>query len=314
MPKVLFTFPIKEQFRNELEKEFSEAEFDFSGTMENAERKHPDILVTYGSDLDAASLGGLPDLKWVMVASAGVDQLPLKELGERDILVTNSSGIHKTPMAETVLAHILSLKRALPQLREQQKQKVWEKVKSGELKGSTALILGPGSIGGEIGRLLQAFGVRTIGCSRSGSTHDGMHEDISFDCIDEHLPEADYVISVLPSTPETRWLLNEEHFKRMKNTAVFLNFGRGDLVKEEVIIEALKNKEIAQAVLDVFEQEPLPETNPLWELENCTVSPHVSALSAKYVERALEIFKENLRVWLSSEGSYKNIVEPDRGY
>lgn len=314
MTNVLFTFPIKEQFRNELYEKFRKVTFDFSGTIEGAEEKDPDILVTYGSDLNKEVLDQLTQLKWVMVASAGVDQLPLQELGQRDILVTNVSGIHKTPMAETVLAHILSLKRALPQLREQQKQKVWEKVRSGELRGTTALILGPGSIGGEIGRLLQAFGVRTIGCSRSGSTHDGMHEDISFDCITDHLGEADYVISVLPSTPETRWILNEDHFRQMKDTAVFMNFGRGDLVKSQVIIDSLQNKEIGHAVLDVFEQEPLPENSPLWSLPNCTVSPHVSALSAKYIERALEVFEGNLRNWLEDTGDYKNIIEPDRGY
>lgn len=314
MGKALFTFPIKEHFRIKLSEEFSEVDFDFSGTIEGADDKNPDILVTYGSDLDESMLDRLTDLKWVMVASAGVDQLPLEALAQRDILVTNASGIHKTPMAETVLAHILSLKRALPQLREQQKEKVWEKVRSGELKGSTALILGPGSIGGEIGRLLQAFGVRTIGCSRSGSRHDGMDEDISFDCIHDHLPDADYVISVLPSTPQTRWLLDGNHFDRMKGTGVFMNFGRGDLVKESTITEALESGRIAHAVLDVFEREPLPEDSPLWNLQNCTVSPHVSALSAKYVERALEIFRDNLHAWLSSEGSYRNVIELNRGY
>lgn len=314
MTKALLTFPIKEKFRQELSDQFPQIDFEFSDTIKGAGDKEVTILVTYGSDLTEEILDEMTDLKWVMVASAGVDKLPLEKLGKRGILVTNVSGIHKTPMAESVLAHILSLNRALPLIQEQQKQKVWEKMKSSELRGSSALILGPGAIGGEIGRLLQAFGVYTIGCSRSGGGHDGMDEDISFAHIHERLPESDYIISVLPSTQETRWILDSSHFQQMKKSAVFMNFGRGDLVKEQVIVESLQQGEIAHAVLDVFEQEPLPVESPLWEMKNCTVSPHVSALSAKYVERALEIFKENLQVWLSEDGEYKNVIETERGY
>ncbi|WP_025782769.1 D-2-hydroxyacid dehydrogenase [Sporosarcina sp. D27] len=314
MTNALLTFPIKEKFRQELTERFPQIHFDFSDTIEGARDKEVTILVTYGSDLTEEILDQLTELKWVMVASAGVDKMPLKKLGERGILVTNVSGIHKTPMSESVLAHILSLNRALPLIQEQQKQKVWEKMKSSELRGSNALILGPGAIGGEIGRLLQAFGVYTIGCSRSGGNHDGMDEDISFSHIGDRLTEADYIISVLPSTQETRWILDSSHFQQMKKSSVFMNFGRGDLVKEQVIVEALQQGEIAHAVLDVFEQEPLPVESPLWEMKNCTVSPHVSALSAKYVERALEIFKENLQVWLSENREFKNVIETERGY
>ncbi|REB05326.1 D-2-hydroxyacid dehydrogenase [Sporosarcina sp. BI001-red] len=314
MTNALITFPIKEKFRQELIEQFPQVHFDFSDAIEGAGGKKVTILVTYGSDLTEEILDQLTELKWVMVASAGVDKMPLEKLGERGILVTNVSGIHKTPMAESVLAHILSLNRALPIIQEQQKQKVWEKMKSSELRGSKALILGPGAIGGEIGRLLQAFGVYTIGCSRSGRDHDGMDEDISFANINERLSEADYIISVLPSTQETRWILDSSHFHKMKQSSVFMNFGRGDLVKEQVIVEALQQGEIAHAVLDVFEHEPLPVESVLWELGNCTVSPHVSALSAKYVERALEIFKQNLQVWLTDDGEFKNVIETKRGY
>lgn len=314
MIQALMTFPIKERFRDDLTNEFPQVTFDFADTIEGAGDKDVDILITYGSDLTESLLEQLTNLKWVMVASAGVDKMPLKQLGEREILVTNVSGIHKTPMAESVLAHLLSLKRSIPVIQEQQKKKLWENVKSNELRDSTALILGPGAIGGEIGRLLQAFGVETIGCSRSGSIHEGMNHDIPFERIEDHLAEADIVISVLPSTRETRWILDSSHFDKMKETAIFMNFGRGDLVKEQVIVDALQQDQIGHAVLDVFEQEPLAEESPLWELSNCTVSPHVSALSAKYIERALEIFKDNLHVWLSDKEEFKNVIETDRGY
>ncbi len=134
--------------------------------------------------------------------------MPLADIAEKGIVISNVRGIHKTPMAESALAHILSLGRALPQLAEQQKRKEWNtKVRQTELRGSTAIILGPGAIGSEIGRLLQAFGVRTIGCNHSGNQADHMNETIQFDSLLSRLPEADIVISVLPSTAKTKGLL-----------------------------------------------------------------------------------------------------------
>jgi len=123
--------------------------------------------------------------------------------------------------------------------------------------------LGPGAIGSEVGRLLQAFGVTTIGCNRSGKAAPHMDEMVSFTQLTEALPKADIVISVLPKTEETTHLLKEEHFSAMKNEAIFMNFGRGNLVDEKVLIHALETGEIGYAVLDVFEKEPLSANNEL---------------------------------------------------
>src|SRR5690606_14783377 len=227
----------------------------------------------------------------------------------------NVRGIHKTPMAETALAHILSLGRALPALAEQQKRNEWNtKVRQTELRGSTALILGPGAIGSEIGRLLQAFGVKTIGCNHSGNPAPFMDDTIQFEGLLSRLPEADIVISVLPSTEKTKGLLTEKHFKAMKDSAIFMNFGRGDLVKEPVIVDALKNGEIGHAVLDVFEKEPLPADQELWSLSNVTISQHVSNQSGTYIGRALEFFTENLEKWQNGDKDLINLIEPEKGY
>ena len=250
-----------------------------------------------------------------MVMSAGVEKMPLAEIEARNIILTNVRGIHKTPMAESVLAHTLALRRSLPVIYDQQRNKEWkQKVGSSELKGSTALILGPGAIGSEIGRLLKAFGVRTIGCNRSGKENESMDETIVFEELIGKLPEADYVISVLPSTEETKGLLTAEHFEAMKESAVFMNFGRGDLVDEAILINALKDRKIGHAVLDVFEVEPLPMESELWTLPNCTVSPHVSSKSGKYVERALVVFHENLEKWLKGDTDLNNLVDLKKGY
>ncbi|MFJ7936641.1 D-2-hydroxyacid dehydrogenase [Sporosarcina sp. NPDC096371] len=313
--EVLFTFDIKEQQKEHLLTKFPGVSFHYEKSPEVQEAEKANVIVTYGGDIDAALLERATSLEWLMIASAGVEKMPLAEIAEKKLIMSNVRGIHKTPMAESVLAHILALKRSLPVMYQRQQSKEWNrKVGSTELKGSTALILGPGAIGSEIGRLLQVFGVRTIGCNRSGKACPSMDEMITFDHLVPKLPEADYVISVLPSTPETKGLLSEEHFKAMKESAVFMNFGRGDLVDEALLIEVLKEDMIGHAVLDVFETEPLPVENEFWTLPNCTVSPHVSSLSGKYVERALVIFEENLEKWLQGDRNLRNVIDLDNGY
>ena len=313
--EILFTFKIKELQKVELAENFPAITFYFDGSPEDKEVETADVIVTYGSDIDQVLLERAASLKWLMIASAGVEKMPLIEIAKRDILITNVSGIHKTPMAESVLAHMLALVRSIPDIYKLNEAREWEhKFKSAELKGSTAIILGPGAIGSEIGRLLQAFGVHTIGCNRSGRKAESMDEIIQFDELIDKLPQGDFVISVLPSTPETKGLITAEHFDAMKDTAVFMNFGRGDITDEAVLLRALEEEIIGHAVLDVFEVEPLPVDHQFWTLENCTVSPHVSALSGKYIERALVILSRNLENWLNEEADLENIINPKMGY
>lgn len=313
--KVLFTVKLKEEQERELIASYPAINFYFSGSVDDASLKEAEIIVTFGSDITDVVLDNAKSLKWIMVASAGVDHMPLELISRKNMLVTNVSGIHKTPMAESVLAHILAIKRSLPEIYALQETREWQtKIHSTELKGSTALIVGPGEIGAEIGRLLKAFDVRTIGCNRSGRQSESIDEMIKLDDLVGRLPEADFVISLLPSTRETKNVFTEIHFEVMKKSAVFMNFGRGDVVSEQVLIEALKSDKIKHAVLDVFEEEPLPVENELWALENCTVSPHVSSKSGKYIERSLKIFTYNLSEWLKEDRQFKNIVDLEVGY
>lgn len=312
---ILFTFPVKEYLIEELQLEFPEEQFVFSQMKDVQALKEAEVVVTYGEDLSVENLELAESLKWLMVASAGLEKMPLKEIGERGIFLTNVRGIHKTPMAESAMAHILALKRSLPWIYQQQVKKEWSK-KSGssELHGSVALILGPGAIGGEIGRHLQGFGVHTIGCNRSGQPSSHMNEMISFEQLSEKLPEADIIISVLPSTKETRGLLTYAHFVQMKEDAIFMNLGRGDLIKEEELLRAMEERQIGYAVLDVFEMEPIGDNHPFWSLAGVIVSPHVSSHSSEYVPRSIEIFKHNLRVWLNKESEFLNVIETEKGY
>jgi phosphoglycerate dehydrogenase-like enzyme len=312
--EVLFTFLPKEQQQQKLQEEFPEVLFHFT-YKDKAHLPHAQVLVTYGEDINAEDIAAANNLEWIMVASAGIEKMPHRAIAERGITVSNVKGIHKTPMAESVLAHLLALKRSLPFIYESQQNGQWNrKTGSSELRGSTVLILGPGAIGSEIGRLLQAFGVQTIGCNRTGKTAEYMDKMIAFDGILGMLPTADIVISVLPSTKETRNMIRKEHFGAMKNDAIFMNFGRGDLFADETLIEALQTDEIGMAVLDVFAQEPLPSDHPYWNMDNIVISPHASSHSGKYVERALEVFVPNLKKWLAKDDKPTNLVSMEKGY
>ncbi|WP_312507514.1 D-2-hydroxyacid dehydrogenase [Lysinibacillus sp.] len=313
--RVYFTFEPRPDLREPLLTDFPQLDFVFDSGLSNEELQQADILVTYGEDLTEENIQYATKLKWIFVASAGIEKMPARAIMERGILVSNVRGIHKTPMAESMLAHILAIKRALPWMYEQQKKSEWsKKAKQTELRDSTALILGPGAIGSEVGRLLQAFGVTTIGCNRSGKEAAYMDSMISFAQLKEALPNADIVISVLPKTPETTHLLKEEHFVAMKSSAIFMNFGRGNLVDEKVLIQAIATEQIGYAVLDVFEVEPLSSDSPLWSFSNVIVSPHISSHSSRYVERSLEIFKPSLIKWLKGDTDLENVMDLSRGY
>jgi len=315
MLRVYFTFQPREHFQASLIDEFSNVEFVFSSKLNEEELKTADILVTYGVDLTEAHIEMAKQLQWIFVASAGIESMPNKAIAEKGIVVSNARGIHKSPMAESILAHILSLKRALPWMYEQQAKGVWNKKGPfSELRDSTAVIIGPGAIGSEVGRLLQAFGVKTIGCNRSGKAASFMDNTVSFEHLTEVLPQADIVLSILPETEETKHLIRLEHFEQMKDSAIFMNFGRGSVVATDVLVMALQNRLIAHAVLDVFEEEPLPESHLLWKQDNVTISPHVSSFSSRYVERALDIFKPSLTKWLNDDKEIENKMDVSKGY
>lgn len=313
--KIYFTFEPREDLRKPLIKEFPQAEFIFEQGITEKVLREAQILVTYGEDLDEGKIAIAEKLEWIFVASAGIEKMPAQAIADRGIYVSNVRGIHKKPMAESVLAHILSLKRGLPGIYAQQARGEWNKrIRLTELNGSTALILGPGAIGQEIGRILQAFEVHTIGVNSTGEMASYMNETFAMQDLLEHLSKADIVISMLPSTEKTQGLLTREHFEVMKDSAIFMNFGRGDLVEEAILTEVLEQKLIAHAVLDVYMEEPLPTHSPLWKMDNVTISPHLSSHSSRYVERSLDIFKPSLQKWMAGERELENEIDILKGY
>ncbi|WP_010677449.1 D-2-hydroxyacid dehydrogenase [Bacillus timonensis] len=317
--RILSTFIPIDEVTERMNKAFPDDEFIYYQNIEGAlpELHSADVLLTYGEDLTPEHIEMAKKLKWIMVISAGLELMPFQAIKEKGILVTNVRGIHKIPMSEYTLSMMLHVTKKNRKIVEQQKDKSWDRLTNfpvGELYGKTIGILGVGAIGGEIARLAKAFHMKVIGLNRSGNKHEFVDEMVQFNELPFVCKNADYLVSVLPSTNETKYILNDTHFDLMKKEAIFINIGRGDLVKEEVLLRAIQSKKISHAVLDVFEQEPLPSNHPFWSLENVTVTPHISSKSKFYEPRSFEIFEKNLHIFKQSGSDFLNKIDLDRGY
>ena len=291
------------------------------------------IEVLYTFDLPA-DLSRASRLKWVQMHAAGVDSLlDHPTIMKSDILVTTASGIHATTMAEYVFASILAFNRRVPQMlyyqsRHEWPQGRWNLFARPELRDSTLGIVGYGSIGREVGRIARCFGMQVVATKRSVSQmqdmgygvqgigdREGTLLDKAFppERLSEMLSLCDYVVVAVPLTPETRKSIGEAELRAMKSSAYLVNISRGGTVDEEALIKALGEGWIAGAGLDVFEEEPLPSDNPLYDLGNVILSPHVSGFTLRYDERASDLFAENLRRYLAGE-PLLNLVDKERGY
>lgn len=274
-----------------------------------------------------------PNLRWIQTHWAGINHVRSHPIWDSDITVTTASGIHAPNVAEYVMAQLLAWSHRVPRWLHYQRQgewasQRWEKFVPDELRGKTLGIAGYGSIGREVARLANAFGMRVLATKRDARhLEDGGYSLTSSgdpggklavriypgEATRSMVAEADYVVIALPLTEKTRHLFDEEIFRAMKPTAFLVNVGRGPIIKEEDLVKALKKGWIAGAGLDVFEIEPLPEKSPLWKLENVIISPHVAGFTPSYDERATDLFAENLRRYLGQE-ALLNVVNRDEGY
>lgn len=314
---ILFSAKIASKHQEKLKADFPNQEFSFCENNDEVKQHVSDavVIVTFGDDITAELMEQANSLKWIMVISAGVDKLPFQAIQEKGILVTNARGIHKVPMAEYAISMLLQVYRQGKVIMQNQAEKVWDKtVRMQEISGKTMLIAGTGAIGQEVARLAKAFHMKTIGVSRSGSDVTFFDENHTTEDLNNLLPHADFVVTVLPDTKETQGLFTYEHFQNMPEHAVFLNMGRGNVVSSTDLLKAIQEKEIAHAVLDVFEEEPLPADHAFWQEKDITITPHLSGVSPNYVPRAMEIFEHNLQVFIDEKDAYVNIIDVTRGY
>lgn len=274
---------------------------------------------------DAEVVAGIPrvipdlavaeKLQWVHSFSAGMDRVLTPELVASPVLASNSSGIHATPIAEHIIAFLLMFTRQMYGSFHNQQEKKWERINElTELKDKTVLVVGLGKIGTEAAHIISCFGAHVIALDTAGKEKPDFVEELGET---EQLPlflgKADFVVLTLPHTKDTHHYINKESLEAMQSHAVLINIGRGGVVDEQALINALKEKCIGGAALDVTEEEPLPKESPLWEMENVIITPHHSGISERYMERAIDLFCVNLKAYLKGE-ELPNLVDKSAGY
>ncbi|CAI6082034.1 Glyoxylate/hydroxypyruvate reductase B [Paenibacillus sp. JJ-100] len=284
--------------------------------LDPAEIKEAEIILGWSPLVEEYALHEDSPLKWIQVWSAGVDNLPFAKLQHKNIQVTSANGVHAIPITEIILGMMLSHSRWLRQAMLYQQQAEWKIPGKAlpELYGKTAVIVGVGEIGTETARVLKALGMRTIGVRRSGKDVPNVDQMYDMSGLYEALSQGDYVINILPLTDDTRHIYNQNAFDHFKADACFVNVGRGPSVSTEALMNALLNKKIAFAALDVFEEEPLPSDHPLWSMDNVLITPHIAGSTEHYTERALQIFINNLESYVAGKTLPLNLVDYSHKY
>lgn len=238
-------------------------------------------------------LDSFENLKYIQLTSAGFDRVPREELRARGIEIHNARGVYSVPMAEFAVAGVLQLYKQSRFFYENQKTHRWEKHRGLlELSGKTVMILGCGDVGTECARRFHAFGCTVHGLNRTPGENPAFDAVRPLSCLDALLPQADIVLLTLALSEETRHILDAARLALLKSGAVLVNIARGALIDTEALIAALPR--LTGAVLDVFEEEPLAESSPLWDAENVILTPHNSFAGEGNGERLNMLILENL--------------------
>ena len=252
-----------------------------------------------------------PETEWVQVGGAGFDHL--LPLPESQVVVTNTSGVMTHAMVETVVGAILLLNFRYHDYIQQQRRKEWRQLPWHSLRGKTILIVGLGHIGTAVAAHAKQFGMTVLGMRNRPLATANVDELIPQDKLPDALVRAHFVCLHAPHTAKTHHMLGAAEFAQMRPDAMLINTARGGLVDEAALVQALQNKEIAGAYLDVFAHEPLPSSSPLWEMPNVIISPHVSDSTTDWPEQFATFFADNLERWLAGK-PLLNVVDIARGY
>ncbi|MGM0606240.1 MAG: D-2-hydroxyacid dehydrogenase [Halobacteriota archaeon] len=272
-----------------------------AATNDDVRRLLPDAdaLVINPSNWEDDLLSGLDRGDWVQATSTGYSAFPIDAFEERQITFTNATGNYGAPVADHVFALTLGLTRALPAFVDSQREREWDRSRGGDLidlDGRTMTVVGLGDIGESVARRGRAFGMDVYGTKRDPEDYDGVLPSdrvLASEALGGTLPETDVLVLTVPLTDETHHLIDRASFEALPETALLVNVARGPVVDQEALIEALTRGDIAGAGLDVFDEEPLPESSPLWTFENVIVTPHVGGRSKDFVPRFVDLFLHN---------------------
>src|SRR5688572_6125320 len=265
-------------------------------------RFNDQLYAAYGEAVVAST-----SLKWIHLVSSGVGQQPfIPALAAKNVTITSSTGSNAEPVAQTGFTGLLMLARGFPGYIQVQHKHEWRPMRGAalpdDLRGQTVLLIGVGAVGKTFAGYARAFGLKVIGVRRSPMTPDDPVDDLHPPSkLHEVLARADWIVIACPLTPETRDLLDAEAFGHMKKGARLINIGRGEVVDESALIEALRSGRLAGAALDAHIQEPLPPDSPLWDLPNVIVTPHNASASSGNEKRAAAMFIANFGHWIRRE-------------
>lgn len=254
-----------------------------------------------------------PTLRWIHSGSAGIDHILTEKFLSAAITLTNSSGVHAPSIAEWVVGLMLHVEKDFSGIIAQQQQRLFEKVERDELAGRRVVVIGGGHIASEIARRLRPFGVRLVCVRRSAAPHRDFDETHPVDSLMSQAARCDWLIVAVPLSAATRRLVSAEVIAALPPHARIVNVARGEIVDQQALTAALVERRIAGAILDVFEEEPLPADDPLWSAPGTIVLPHTTWRSPRVKERQLDLFVENLRRFVAGE-SLLNVVDVSRGY
>lgn len=275
--------------------------------------KDIDLMLCF-NPFDKIDISLMPNLKWIQLLSAGINQVPEDKVIKQNIILTNNRGGYSIPIAEWIVLKLLEMINNSREFYEKQNKKIWKMDTSLlEIHGKTIGFIGTGSIAQEAAKRLQAFGVNIIGINSSGKKADCFDECYSIDNISNVIKDCDFIIVAVPYTEKTHHLLDEEVFSNMKDGTYLINIARGSIIDEEALIRNLESGKIAKAALDVFEVEPLPENSPLWDMENVIITPHNSWASEMNFRRRFEIAYKNMKKYKDNE-ILINVIDLSRGY
>jgi len=259
------------------------------------------------------TLSKMPKLRWIQALTVGIDNWLARPDLRQSLSLTCARGSHRVAMPENILGALFHLTKPYAQATIDQKDHRWVRHVSAPLAGKTLGILGLGTIGQELAKKASALELRVIGTKRTPGSLPGVEQVYGSGEIDAVLVQSDFVLLLLPLTPETDSLMNAARLKKMKPSAFLLNFGRGALVADDDLVAAVKARTIAGAVLDVYRTEPLPAEHAFWGTEGIVVMPHVGGLAEGRDEIVAGIFTDNVRRFLNDE-PLNALVERARGY
>lgn len=297
-------------FAERMRSEFPQFEVAQLNSDESVPKEIVDTEIMLGDSLRAEHFDAAQKLRWIHSPAAAVHQFMFPALVNSDVVLTNAREVHGPGVAEHVMALILSIAKRIPESVHFQQKHIWgqDKLWNGgdcplDIAGATLGLVGFGSIGRNVARHAHSMGMRVIVVREhpAADRAEFVDEELPSSRLENMLARSDYVVLSPPLTTSTRGMIGTAQLSRMKNTAYLINVGRGPLIVESALIDALRARKIGGAALDVFDQEPLPPDSPLWDLDNLLITPHTAGMAHNLWERHYALFSENMRRYVSGQ-------------